>query len=175
MCTLCGSKAMDYTTSFHTHTYTHTRRMGPWWYRFSSYTKGSFSQDHSVNLTGRYWLDFLPVLFKITPYFFFKPIQQNLYSWLTLVVHAALTKKGISMIITFWHAWTWPLVTYSCICLFLNISVYTQTTYLTIWLKRIDAFKQSNLINANELVYFDISYLVGMKIHSPFLELIFLN
>lgn len=83
--------------------------------------------------------------------------------------------EDISMIITFWHAWTWPLVTYSCICLFLHISVYTQTTYLTIWLKRIDAFKQSNLINANELVYFDISYLVGMKIHSPFLELIFLN
>lgn len=83
--------------------------------------------------------------------------------------------EDISMIITFWHAWTWPLVTYSCICLFLHISVYTQTTYLTIWLKRIDAFKQSNLINANELVYFDISYLVGMKIRFPFLELIFLN
>lgn len=83
--------------------------------------------------------------------------------------------EDISMIITFWHAWTWPLVTYSCICLFLNISVFTQTTYLTIWLKRIDAFKQSNLINANELVYFDISYLVGMKIRFPFLELIFLN
>lgn len=174
MCTLCGSKAMDYTTSFHTNTYTHTRRMGPWWYRFSSYTKGSFSQDHSVNLTGRYWLDFLPVLFKITPSFFLA-YSAKFVLMIDTSCACCPDYEDISMIITFWHAWTWPLVTYSCICLFLNISVYTQTTYLTIWFKRIDAFKQSNLINANEQVYFDISYLVGMKIHSPFLELIFLN
>lgn len=173
MCTLCGSKAMDYTTSFHTHTHTPEE-----WARdgigFPPTPKG-----HSPRTTPSTWQAAIDWIFSQSSsrllLFFFKPIQQNLYSWLTLVVHAALTKKGISMIITFWHAWTWPLVTYSCICLFLNISVYTQTTYLTIWLKRIDAFKQSNLINANELVYFDISYLVGMKIHSPFLELIFLN
>lgn len=157
------------------YTHTHTRRMGPWWYRFSSYTKGSFSQDHSVNLTSRYWLDFLPVLFKITPYFFFLAYSAKFVLMIDTSCACCPDYEDISMIITFWHAWTWPLVTYSCICLFLNISVYTQTTYLTIWLKRIDAFKQSNLINANELVYFDISYLVGMKIRFPFLELIFLN
>lgn len=38
-------------------------------------------------------------------------------------------------------------------------------------MKHIDAFKQSNLINVNELVYFDISYLVDMKICSPFWNL----
>lgn len=165
MCTLCGSKAMDYTFP-----YTHTRRMGPWWYRFSSYTKGSFSQDHSVNLTGRYWLDFLPVLFKITPSFFLA-YSAKFVLMIDTSCACCPDYEDISMIITFWHAWTWPLVTYSCICLFLKHKcLHSNHILQSDW-----NFKQSNLINANELIYFDISYLVGMKIRFPFLELIFLN
>lgn len=173
MCTLCGSKAMDYTTSFHTHTHTPEE-----WARdgigFPPTPKG-----HSPRTTPSTWQAAIDWIFsqsssKITP-FFFLAYSAKFVLMIDTSCACCPDYEDISMIITFWHAWTWPLVTYSCICLFLHISVYTQTTYLTIWLKRIDAFKQSNLINANELVYFDISYLVGMKIHSPFLELIFLN
>lgn len=172
MCTLCGSKIMDYTTSFHTHTHTPEE-----WARdgigFPPTPKG-----HSPRTTPSTWQAAIDWIFSQSSsrlLLFFLAYSAKFVLMIDTSCACCPDYEDISMIITFWHAWTWPLVTYSCICLFLNISVYTQTTYLTIWLKRIDAFKQSNLINANELVYFDNSYLVGMKIHSPFLELIFLN
>lgn len=173
MCTLCGSKAMDYTTSFHTHTHTPEE-----WARdgigFPPTPKG-----HSPRTTPSTWQAAIDWIFSQSSskklLLFFLAYSAKFVLMIDTSCACCPDYEDISMIITFWHAWTWPLVTYSCICLFLHISVYTQTTYLTIWFKRIDAFKQSNLINANELVYFDISYLVGMKIHSPFLELIFLN
>lgn len=171
MCTLCGSKAMDYTTSFHTHTPEEWARDG---IGFPPTPKG-----HSPRTTPSTWQAAIDWIFSQSSsrllLFFFLAYSAKFVLMIDTSCACCPDYEDISMIITFWHAWTWPLVTYSCICLFLNISVYTQTTYLTIWLKRIDAFKQSNLINANELVYFDISYLVDMKIHSPFLELIFLN
>lgn len=173
MCTLCGSKAMDYTTSFHTHTHTPEE-----WARdgigFPPTPKG-----HSPRTTLSTWQAAIDWIFSQSSsrllLLFFLAYSAKFVLMIDTSCACCPDYEDISMIITFWHAWTWPLVTYSCICLFLNISVYTQTTYLTIWFKRIDAFKQSNLINANELVYFDISYLVGMKIRFPFLELIFLN
>lgn len=171
MCTLCGSKAMDYTTSFHTHTPEEWARDG---IGFPPTPKG-----HSPRTTPSTWQAAIDWIFSQSSsrllLLFFLAYSAKFVLMIDTSCACCPDYEDISMIITFWHAWTWPLVTYSCICLFLNISVYTQTTYLTIWLKRIDAFKQSNLINANEQVYFDISYLVGMKIHSPFLEHIFLN
>lgn len=171
MCTLCGSKAMDYTTSFHTHAPEEWARDG---IGFPPTPKG-----HSPRTTPSTWQAAIDWIFSQSSsrllLLFFLAYSAKFVLMIDTSCACCPDYEDISMIITFWHAWTWPLVTYSCICLFLHISVYTQTTYLTIWLKRIDAFKQSNLINANEQVYFDISYLVGMKIRFPFLELIFLN
>lgn len=147
MCTLCGSKAMDYTTSFHTHTHTPEE-----WARdgigFPPTPKG-----HSPRTTPSTWQAAIDWIFSQSSsrllLIFFLAYSAKFVLMIDTSCACCPDYEDISMIITFWHAWTWPLVTYSCICLFLNTSVYTQTTYLTIWLKRIDAFKQSNLINAN--------------------------